>query len=127
MRVGKNLVITIEAATIGASVTYPDGSLVQLTMPKPPDLNEHAAAQAEAIIVRLVRRLLVVAAKDLAYRHSWFQEGGVDLMTVVVTTVAIWEDSWSERCRGRGPGRIRSTAHWWPEGLEAGGRQGAFQ
>jgi len=62
----KHIAITVEATTVGLSVTYPDGSLVQLTMPRPADLDEHSSAKAEAMIARLARRLLVVAAEDMA-------------------------------------------------------------
>ena len=46
--------------------THPDGSVVQLTMPKPADLDGQSGAKAAAMVARLARRLLVVATEDLA-------------------------------------------------------------
>lgn len=62
----KRMSITLATATIGLSVTYPDGSLVQLTMPKPSGLDDQTSAQTKATVSRLARRLLIVLAEDLA-------------------------------------------------------------
>jgi hypothetical protein len=62
----KRMAVTVEATTVGLIIAYPDGSLVQLTMPRPVDLDEHSSPKAEAMVARLARRLLLVAAEDLA-------------------------------------------------------------
>ena len=57
--------IKIGEAEVSLSVTYPDGSRVQLAMPKPIALNGLGADQAHDLVIRLARRLLGVAAEDL--------------------------------------------------------------
>lgn len=59
------LTIVVEAAAISLDLVYPDGSRVQLTMPKPTGVEVQTDEQIELLARRLGCRLLGVAAEDL--------------------------------------------------------------
>ena len=60
------LVVIVAATTISATKAYPDGSRIQLTMPKPPGVDGQTADQIEQLARRLARRLLGVVLEDIA-------------------------------------------------------------
>jgi hypothetical protein len=57
--------IIVAASTIGLTITYPDGSRIQLAMPKPAGLEIQTSEQVETLARRMARRLLGVAMEDL--------------------------------------------------------------
>jgi len=59
------LTITVADHAVGLSRAYPDGSRVQLTMPKPAGIDEQAREQTDALVRRMAIRLLAVALEDL--------------------------------------------------------------
>ena len=59
------LTITVAGAAIGLTLAYPDGSRVQLTMPKPVGVDVQTVEQVELLARRMARRLLGVAMEDL--------------------------------------------------------------
>jgi hypothetical protein len=59
------LTIVVGAASIGLSLIYPDGSRVQLTMPRPIGVDTQTSEQVELVVRRMSRRLLGVAIEDL--------------------------------------------------------------
>ena len=61
----ERLTVTVAATTIILSLAYPDGSQVQLTMPKPAGLEDQTSEQAEQLARRMAGRLLGVAIDDL--------------------------------------------------------------
>jgi hypothetical protein len=61
----EGLTITVAEGTLGLSLVYPDGSRVQLTMPKPSGIDGQSREQAEAVVRRMGSRLLAVAREDL--------------------------------------------------------------
>ena len=61
----KGLTVTMAPSTIGLTLAYPDGSEVQLTMPKPSGVEAQASEQVELLARRMARRLLGVALEDL--------------------------------------------------------------
>ncbi len=61
----KRVGIAVAEATVSLTLDYPDGSRVQLTMPKPAGIEVQTGEQADLLVRRLARRLLGVAAEDL--------------------------------------------------------------
>lgn len=61
----EGITITLGATTVCLSLVYPDQSRVQLTMPRPPGMDAQTGEQAELLVRRMARRLLMVAAEDL--------------------------------------------------------------
>ena len=61
----ERVVVTVAEATVSLTLDYPDGSRVELTMPKPAALEGQTSEQADLLVRRLARRLLGVAAEDL--------------------------------------------------------------
>jgi hypothetical protein len=57
--------ITIAQTTVALSLSYPDGSQVVLTMPKPSGIESHSSDHVEALVRRMAGRLLTVASEDL--------------------------------------------------------------
>jgi hypothetical protein len=61
----ERVAIAVAEATVSLTLDYPDGSRVELTMPKPATLEGQTSEQADPLVRRLARRLLGVAAEDL--------------------------------------------------------------
>ena len=61
----ERLTITVAEHAVGLRYAYPDGSRVELTMPKPSGIDGQTREQAEALVRRLAGRLLTVALEDL--------------------------------------------------------------
>ena len=61
----EGMTITFVADIACLSLVYPDASRVQLTMPRPAGVDAQTSAQAELLVRRMARRLLMVAAEDL--------------------------------------------------------------
>ena len=61
----ERVAIAVAEATVSLTLDYPDGSRVQLTMPKPAGLKGQSGEQADQLVRRLARRLLGAAAEDL--------------------------------------------------------------
>jgi hypothetical protein len=61
----ERLTVTVAETTIILSLAYPDGSHVQLTMPKPVGVEDQTSEQAEQLARRMAGRLLGVAVEDL--------------------------------------------------------------
>lgn len=62
----EGVTVTVTADAISLTLTYPDGSQVQLTMPKPAGVEGQTREQVELQARRMGRRLLDVALEDLA-------------------------------------------------------------
>lgn len=60
--------ITIADDAVAMRLAYPDGSRVELSMPKPAGLDGLTRDQAESLVRRMVARLLGVALEDLSAR-----------------------------------------------------------
>lgn len=63
-----DLAITIAATAIELSRTYPDGSRVQITLPKPKGFEAQAQDQIELAARQMARRLLAIASEDFRSR-----------------------------------------------------------
>ena len=61
----EGVAIAVAETTASLNLVYPDGSHVQLTMPKPTGLEGQSSEQVEQLVRRMARRLLMVAAEDL--------------------------------------------------------------
>ena len=59
------LTVTVSGTVIDLTLVYPDGSQLQLTMPKPPAIEAQTREQIEILARRMARRLLGVALEDL--------------------------------------------------------------
>ena len=59
------LTITVAERSVSLTLAYPDGSRVQLTMPKPAGIDGQTTEQVEALVRRMASRLLGVALEDL--------------------------------------------------------------
>lgn len=57
--------VTVSADAISLTLAYPDGSQVQLTMPKPAGVEGQTREQLQIQARRMARRLLEVALEDL--------------------------------------------------------------
>ena len=57
--------VKIARTTIRLTLAYPDGSQLQLTMPKSPGIEAQSDEQIETLVRRMARRLLGVALEDL--------------------------------------------------------------
>ncbi len=62
----EGLTITVAQSTVGLNLAYPDGSLIQLTMPKPAGIGGLTSEQAASLVRRMGSRLLGVALEDLS-------------------------------------------------------------
>lgn len=60
--------VRIGDEAIHVSLTYADGSRIQMSMPKPPGLDALAPDQAELMARRMGGRLLAAAQEDLTPR-----------------------------------------------------------
>lgn len=61
----EGLKISVSDHAVSLRRVYPDGSVVQLTMPKPTGIDGQTREQAEALVQRMASRLLAVALEDL--------------------------------------------------------------
>ena len=59
------LTVTVSGTVIDLTLVYPDGSQLQLTMPKPQGIEAQTREQIETLAQRMARRLLGVALEDL--------------------------------------------------------------
>jgi len=59
------LTVTVSETVIDLTLVYPDGSQLQLTMPKPQGIEAQTREQIETLAQRMARRLLGVALEDL--------------------------------------------------------------
>jgi hypothetical protein len=60
--------ITIADSAVSMCLAYPDGSRIELSMPKPAGIDGLTRDQAETMVRRMVARLLGVALEDLGAR-----------------------------------------------------------
>ena len=59
------LTVTVSGTVIDLTLAYPDGSQLQLIMPKPSGIEAQSDEQIETLVRRMARRLLGVALEDL--------------------------------------------------------------